>query len=800
MIYLDLASLGPTEELAILRCKQLELAGAVVPSSWRYQVLLHAGGDDTIICGPLGLNFWRLLPATCKLVSVAALEDSDPLPNRANSPLEWALIQQGLVASEAAALVAKAPTPRSSKYQKYVTASSLAYVIGSGKFTCSLPEFEVLSNFTQDTEQIVAPYTWHLVDDTNIEAAITNLNWAVSVGRRVGVDVETDVVGIHPNEMQDILVGIGVAFSDDNSCYYGSIDNARWIAALKNYLPKLSLVGHNAKYELCMLRRYGVDLETMAGDSMLAAYLHGVPEAGLKKLVYDRYKVRMTTYDDVVGKGTKRKKISEIDPEIVAAYCCSDSYWTLRMEGDLVGALDDAKKELYKSDMSLIPVIAAMQFDGVNIDREGATTKLLALEDQQRSLASMIDSVVTTSGFATPIVVTTCKQCRNGSRKKVGCMGCRGVGSFSSKQPFNPGSSDQIVAWLHGHLILPIQGRTKRGDASVDALSLLRLRPLHVGAQLLLMFKQCAKYIGFLTSWLAWSEADSKLHPVFTMARTRSGRHSSQDPNVQQVKGEWREFFIAPKGREFISADYGQIEVRVAAHVSRDAGLVAAMTAEVGTRDADLHAQNVERIFGVSYEDQQLPGFDNSMRVRAKNYLFGALYGSKGQEVQAVIEKALLEDDTLTVPIPTVKEIAAGIRTIQDTYPTYFHEWRPMAIYKCKESGGRVSTLYGHVRDLPDILSSNKYLEAAAERACISHIVQGSAGDLLRFAELRVAEYVNGLEDITLHLTNHDELVISALNAASHVGAIRSIMELGQPLLPIPLVVDIKIGTTWKVK
>ena len=137
--YLDLASLGPTEREATLRCEQMGIGGLLLPTGWRYQLLHQAGDGDTVICGPLALPFWRKLEAGVRLVSIAALDDIDPVSNRFETWLLWGLVNAGVPEVEARGLVAKAPTYRHKHYQKYINAEGIAFVMESRSFRIALP-------------------------------------------------------------------------------------------------------------------------------------------------------------------------------------------------------------------------------------------------------------------------------------------------------------------------------------------------------------------------------------------------------------------------------------------------------------------------------------------------------------------------------------------------------------------------------------------------------------------------------------------------------------------------------------
>jgi DNA polymerase-1 len=257
---------------------------------------------------------------------------------------------------------------------------------------------------------------------------------------------------------------------------------------------------------------------------------------------------------------------------------------------------------------------------------------------------------------------------------------------------------------------------------------------------------------------------------------------------------------LPPKGGHLLAVDYSQVEVRIPAFYSKDKLLVATMTADPNTLEGNIHVQNTMRLFRVGEDEAR---HNIPLKTRAKNYFFGAIYGSEGKDVHTVLEEQLLKDDTLQLQIPSVKEIHYGIMTLYDIYPEYFREWVPAAIEQCRRNGGWVYTLYGRPRYLPDILSSDRYLRKAAERQCISHIIQGTAADIMRFSLIEVEAYNSRVDGLATVETVHDEVVVaassiwSAAGAEVHLVGIMEVMRLGEPLSPIPLRMEGKVGTNW---
>lgn len=788
--YIDLASLGPNDDIAHKRAIALGLSGKLLPRTYRGLLLSAAQAGDTVICGPRGLDFWRLLGPQVALVSIEDMVAQDLLPMRFTNTLEWLLVLNTVPRMEAAALVRN--PPKTDKHRRWKLFNTLVPAAEYVYSTPPLPPLEELAAVKDSNE--ARPYTYKLVDNRDTyEEFVAKL---AAYGGTLGIDVETDQVGDTVNEMHDILVGVGVAIGTD--CYFGYTSYEPWMVGLRERLVGLPWIGHNGKYDLSVLRRYGIPVGPLVGDGMLAAYLLGEPNARLKDLVYRRFNHRMIRYEEVVGEGKNRIKISQADPRVVTEYCCGDAYWGVQIENLLHSELTGKVRELYENvDLPIATILCNMQFAGITFDRQTAARELRNTWRTQTQLARAIDTLVHEAGWSRPDRTWVCKGCRNGKKKRLTCERCHGVGKFSALQAINPGSSDQLVDFYHRHLGIPVQRLSKEtGKPSVDALVLLRISQAHVTVPLILNWKRLKKYREFLQQWAKGSKRDGKLHPTYSNARVRSYRFSSEEPNVQQIKVDWRGMFRADEGQLLVAADHAQIEVRVGAYVSHDPTMLMIMQADPNTEAGDLHGQNVRALFGVPYDQQKLPQ-NRPLRVRAKNFFFGAMYGSKGDEVHAVIEKFMLEDPELAaLGIPDVREIRRGISGIHDIYGRYFKEWRPYALEQARQNGNTVYTLFDRPRCIPDLTSADRQLREAAEREAISHIIQGTAtADIMRLAMLQVARLPFG----NLLINAHDELVsgVDEDRTEWYAGSMRTTMELGQPFEDVPLVVVVKTGKTW---
>ncbi|KKL81865.1 hypothetical protein LCGC14_1990470, partial [marine sediment metagenome] len=386
-----------------------------------------------------------------------------------------------------------------------------------------------------------SPYTYTLVTEDNHQAAIE----AISTAEYIGLDVECDVVGEKPNGARDKLVGIGIALPD-GECYYYPTGQPLSDISLFGKLRNKPYYAHNAKYDLAVCKRYCIGLGSLAGDGMLAAYLMGEPERGLKPLVLELFGITMLTYDQVTG----GKNISSIDPERVAEYCCADAYYGMlaarKLEDDLTESADDRGLKIYKEmDLPLVPVLVDMELAGIGLDVQRAIDRLIETMTERDQLGVAIDYLAKETGFSQPDRTAVCKGCRNGKVKRGSCATCKGQGKYEFHQPLNPGSTQQVVAWLHGILDLPIQGLTDGGEPSMGKLQMLRLRGMHPGASLIFDWNRLDKEKGFLLSWLDQVSPEGRLHTSFSNAFVQGGRLSSREPNMQQVKLAWREVFIA---------------------------------------------------------------------------------------------------------------------------------------------------------------------------------------------------------------------------------------------------------------
>lgn len=389
----------------------------------------------------------------------------------------------------------------------------------------------------------------------------------------VGVDCETNTANPkEPNAMKDTLVGVGIAFYLDDQhvqTFYGDVlQTPWWHDLLAETLPNHPYYAHNALYDATVLRRHGIRLGPLAGDGRIAAYLQGEPEAGLKSLLEKWLHVdTMEFWELLDAHGVKR--ISEVPVEAVAKYCGEqDAQLCVPLARAMAAKLPDRVRQVYeKVELPMVGILLDMTMRGIKFNREKAVPMLDGIIKAREGLDTVIASMIRATGFTQYEMKDglpyqrTCPVCHNGKKKRIGCEQCQGEGHQAVRLvDFNPGSPDQVRAFLYEHLKLPTRryaGNVKpwmitKGyvevedlKGSTDALALLQLQGAHPVIPVMLSRRHFKKDEQFVTSWIAASEEDGRIHGQMTNTVVASGRLSMHDPNLQQVTLRFRNLFEA---------------------------------------------------------------------------------------------------------------------------------------------------------------------------------------------------------------------------------------------------------------
>ncbi|MDP3878696.1 MAG: DNA polymerase I [Dehalococcoidales bacterium] len=585
-----------------------------------------------------------------------------------------------------------------------------------------------------------------------IPAAFDDLLGSLSSARSFAFDLETTSLDV----MSAQLVGISLSPAPGES-YYIPVGHVGWgelaqlplervINGLKplfedNAIEKFA---HNGKYDMAVLAEYGVSVNNLKSDTMIAAYLLSEKSLGLKALAFSRLGIEMTPITDLIGAGAKQLSMSQVEIARAADYACADADMTGRLTGLFSTELrEQGLWQLFAEvEMPLIPVLIHMERSGIALDTDLLRQMAHRLGEQLLKLEAEIYN--------------------------------------NTGHQFNINSPQQLASVLFEELKLPAQKR--KGSYSTGAAVLEELRGTHPIVELILDYRQLAKlkstYIDALPALI--NPRTGRLHTSFNQTRTATGRLSSTEPNLQNipVRGELgkqvREAFIAPPGSRLVSSDYSQIDLRVLAHLSQDPGLLDAFN-----RDEDIHSATASQLFGVDTSR-----ITADMRRLAKTVNFGVIYGMSGYGLEQATELSREEANRF---------IAAYF----DKYPgvkQYLESTRQQARDK-----GYVQTLLGRRRTIPEINSANRQIREAAERMAINMPVQGTSADIIKVAMINLyREMVQRRLKSKMLLQVHDELLFEVPEAEMEemCRLVPRIMS-GAMKLSIPLKVDTKTGRNW---
>lgn len=510
--------------------------------------------------------------------------------------------------------------------------------------------------------------------------------------------------------------------------------------------PSIPKAGQNIKYDALVYYAYGISVAALAFDTMIAAYLlnPGSRSLGIDELTRDYLKLAKIPTSDLIGTGKQQGSMLDVDLETIADYACEDADYALRLVHVLEPQLDSQKKLLDDLEMPLLPVLRDMEYTGVRLD-----TDLLA--EMSKELE------------------------RDLTRIEQECHGAAG-------EAFNLNSPKQLAAILFDKFKLPVQKKTKTGP-STDVDTLTALAPLHELPAKLLEFRTLSKLKGTYVDSLPQlvHPYTGRVHTTFGQTIAATGRLSSNNPNLQnipirtEVGRRIREAFIPGQPDwKVLSADYGQIELRIMAHLSKDDTLLQAF---IG--GGDIHRETAAKIYGVALED-----VNSDMRRAAKTVNFGIIYGQTDFGLS----------EQLGIPRNEAKEFREQYFRLYPGVKRFMLD----TIEHCREAG-YVETLMGRRRQIPDILAKNRQVREFAERIAINTPVQGSAADMIKIAMIRVSNRLKREKFAARMLLQvHDELVFES--PANEIESLRDLVrtEMSEAMhLSVPIEVDVGIGDNW---
>lgn len=557
----------------------------------------------------------------------------------------------------------------------------------------------------------------------------------------MAIHVELDDAHYHTCDI------LGIGFSDGQASYYMTFEDVQQNEAVKAYLAddaRKKFV-FDVKAQKAALRRFGIELNGVAGDMMLAAYIdeanQNVDEIAQVATSYGYDDVE--TAEQVYGKGAKRTIPSV---EVVAEHVCRKALAVWAMMPKLEAALKQKEQfELYETiELPLAFILCDMECAGVVVNEQ----RLIEMGQELTSKLSAIEQKIYTLAGT----------------------------------EFNINSPKQLGVVLFETLGLPIIKKTKTGySTAADVLE--KLQPEHPVIDYILAYRQLGKlnstYIEGLLKVV--HEDDHKIHTRYQQALTSTGRLSSVDPNLQNIPIRLEEgrkirqaFVPSHEGWTLFAADYSQIELRVLADMADEQNLIDAFK-----HDLDVHTKTAMDVFGVAQED-----VTPNMRRQAKAVNFGIVYG--------ISDYGLSQNLGISR-----KEAAAFIERYFESYPGV-KGYMESVVKQAKEVG-YVQTLLNRRRYLPDLKSSNFNVRSFAERMAMNTPIQGTAADIIKKAmiDMAAALKAHNLRS-TMLLQVHDELIFEAPPEELDILAklVPEVME-NAVALKVPLKADAASGATW---
>ncbi|MBB6600390.1 DNA polymerase I [Luteimonas sp. MC1825] len=572
------------------------------------------------------------------------------------------------------------------------------------------------------------------------------------------LDTETDAL----DAMRANLVGISFCLEPGHAAYLplghdypgapAQLPRAEALDALRPLLedPAVRKVGQNGKYDLHVLRRHGVAVGGYAEDTLLESFVldsgrarHDMDSLARRELGY-----QTVAYEDVAGKGARQIPFSQVAIDDATRYAAEDADITLRLHRVMSARLaeEPGLAGVYRDiEMPLVPVLARIEANGVLLDgdelrRQGAGLGRRMLELQQR---------------ATELAGRT----------------------------FNLDSPKQVCALLYDELKLPTLVKTPKGQPSANEEALEAIADLHELPRVILDYRSLAKLRGTYTDKLPdmVNPDTGRLHTCYQQAGAATGRLASSDPNLQNIPirtedgRRIRTAFIAPPGRKLVACDYSQIELRIMAHLSEDAGLVAAFEA-----GADIHRATAAEVFGRTLEE-----VTGDERRAAKAINFGLMYGMGAFGLAR----------NLGIPRGEAQDYIALYFSRYPGVRDFMERTRAQA-----REQGYVETVSGRRLYLEYISRGTQPQRAGAERAAINAPMQGTAADIIKRAMVSVDEWLSGHVDrARMILQVHDELVFEC-DADFVDTLLPAVVQrmIGAAALRVPLVVDSGIGDNWE--
>ena len=566
--------------------------------------------------------------------------------------------------------------------------------------------------------------------------------------------LDTETTSMNPIDAE--LVGMSFSFAENQAFYVPVPANQEEAQKIVNeFKPLLEKeetlkIGQNIKYDMLVLRRYGVEVKGPLFDTMIAHYVlqpelhHGMDYLAEIYLKYETIKI-----EELIGpKGKNQRNMRDLPPADVYKYACEDADVTLKLKHKLEEELkkNNCEELFYQIEMPLVAVLTYMEWNGVRIDTEALKQTSAHYTERMNQIEQ---EIYTLAG-----------------------------------ESFNIASPKQVGDILFDKLKISDKAKKTKSKGqyitSEEVLESLRHKHEIVGKILDYrgLRKLLSTYIDALPELI--NPHTNKIHTSFNQAVAATGRLSSSNPNLQNIPirnedgKEIRKAFIPDDGCEFFSADYSQIELRIMAHLSGDKNMIEAFRSGY-----DIHAATAAKVY-----KKDINEVTREERSKAKTANFGIIYGIS---VFGLAER-------MDVDRKEAKELIDGYF---ETYPDVKKYMD--GIIELARQQGYIETIFNRKRFLPDINSRNAVVRGYAERNAINAPIQGSAADIIKVAMVRIYRRFmqEGIRS-TMIIQVHDELNFNVLPEEKERVQQIVIEEMEHAYtMQVPLKADCGWGKNW---
>ena len=573
------------------------------------------------------------------------------------------------------------------------------------------------------------------------------------------ISVDTETSSLDPQVAE--LIGISLSYAKNISFYIPvghknikSLNKDFVVKKLKPILedPSIKKVGQNIKYDFIILKKYGVELNSVE-DTMLLSYTldAGNNRHNMDTLSELHLNHKTISYKDLVGSGKKQLKFSEVDIDKATEYAAEDADVTLRLYEILSERVSDEKlSQIYEAfEKPMIKILSKLETYGIKVDDN-------YLKELSKKFEKRLEKIE------------------------------KEIFKISGKE-FNIGSPKQLGEIIYNELKIAKLKKTKKGSLATSAKI---LEDLALTGQkfpnLILEWRQVSKLKSTYTDALQdhINKDTKRVHTSFLLAATNTGRLASSDPNLQNIPiktsdgKEIRKAFIAEKNNVLISADYNQIEMRILADMADVKELKKAFK-----QNQDIHKLTASQVFGVPINK-----ISEDQRRKAKAINFGIIYG--------ITQYGL------------AKQISVSNEEAQEFINSYFKKFPEIKDYmnstikSCRKLG-YVSNIFGRRIHLRGINDKNFSVRSFQERAAINAPIQGSAADIIRLAMIKIDNILEEKKIAKMLLQIHDELIFECLKKDENnvkkliQNAMVSVSSSEYHKFSIPLEVGVNSGNNW---